>query len=73
MAVPFHSKPITIAGRELVAEAMMNNCSNLWTATVSSPEKLVATGAGTTPEAAMAAAIERAHTALGVVAEVPAG
>jgi hypothetical protein len=73
MAVPFHSKLVRIEGLDLVAEAMMNNCSNLWTATVSSPQRLVATGAGTTPEAAMAAAIERAMAALAAPQAAAAG
>jgi hypothetical protein len=64
MTVPFHSREITIRGVEMVAEAMMNNCSNLWTGTVKSGDMLVATGAGSTPEAAMDAAVERAEAAV---------
>ena len=64
MAVPFETHPVTIAGQDLVAEAMMNSCSNLWTATVRAAERVVATGAGNTPEGAIAAAVERAEAAL---------
>jgi hypothetical protein len=64
MAVPFETHPVTIAGQELVAEAMMNSCSNLWTATVRASGRVVATGAGNTPEDAIAAAVERAEAAL---------
>jgi hypothetical protein len=62
--VPFHSRDVRIGDLEMVAEAVMNNCSNLWTATVKAGEKLVATGADTTAEGAMDAAVERARTAL---------
>ena len=68
MPVPVQSKDVTIAGREMVAEAMMNSCSNLWSATVRSPEKLVATGAGNTAEDALDEAIARAEKALAKVA-----
>jgi hypothetical protein len=47
----------------MVAEAIMNNCSNLWTGTVKDGNRLVATGAGSTPDEAMDAAIERAARA----------
>lgn len=61
MPVPLHSKSIKIADAELVAEAMLNNCSDLWTASVKSGDRLVATGAGSSPEGAMANAIAAAE------------
>ncbi len=61
MTVPFHSRAVQVQGTEMVAEAIMNNCSNLWTGTVKKGDRLVATGAGSTPESAMDAAIERAE------------
>ncbi len=62
--VPFHTKSLEIAGKEVVAEATLNNCSSLWTAVVKSGETLIASGAGSSPEDAMAAAIQRAESAL---------
>ena len=64
MPIPSHSRTVTIAGREFVAEAVMNNCSDLWTAVVKSDEKPVATAAGTTPEAALANVIAAAERKL---------
>ena len=64
MPIPFHSKTIRLGGEDFDAEAVMNNCSDLWTATVKSPDGLVASGAGTTPEDAMANAIARAEKTL---------
>ncbi len=66
MPIPSHSRTVTIAGLEVVAEAVMNNCSDLWTATVKSPDKLLATAAGSSPETALANAITRAEQALAV-------
>ncbi|MGE3076499.1 MAG: hypothetical protein AB7N24_20730 [Dehalococcoidia bacterium] len=66
MPIPSQSKTVTIAGVEVVAEAVMNNCSNLWTATAKSPQKLLATAAGSSPETALANAIAIAEDALAV-------
>lgn len=66
MPIPFHSRNVTLGGKEFVAEAVMNNCSDLWTATVKAGETLVATGAGSTPDGAMANAVARAEQALAV-------
>ncbi len=64
MPIPFHSRTVVIAGEELVAEAVMNNCSDLWTATAKVAGRLVATAAGTTPDAAMASAMAAAERKL---------
>ena len=66
MPIPSHSRAVTIAGRQLVAEAVMNNCSDLWTAVVKADEKPIATAAGSSPEAALANVIARAEQALAV-------
>jgi hypothetical protein len=68
MPIPTQTKTVRIAGRELIAEAMLNNCSDLWTATVQSSQGLVATAAGTSAEAALTNVIARAEAALGTVA-----
>jgi hypothetical protein len=53
MAIPTETRTIQIGGRDLLAEAALNNCSSLWTATVTDGSKLVATAAGTSPESAL--------------------
>jgi hypothetical protein len=64
MPIPFHSRTVVIVGEDVVAEAVMNNCSDLWTATAKAAGRLVATAAGTTPEAALASAIAAAERKL---------
>jgi|GEM_PF-4788638 len=59
-----HSKRIAIGGRELLAEASLNNCSGLWAATVREGDRLVATAAGSAAEDALENVIERARRAL---------
>jgi hypothetical protein len=57
---------LRIGELDVVAEAVMNNCSDLWTATAKSSERLLATAAGSSPEAALENVIERAERALAV-------
>ena len=57
---PLHSKTVRIDGVDLLAEATLNNCAGVWTATVRSEQAVVASGAGSSPEAALTSAIERA-------------
>lgn len=68
VAIPTETRTIRIEGRELIAEAMLNNCSDLWTATVQSSGTLVATAAGTSAEAALTNVIARAEALLGAAA-----
>jgi hypothetical protein len=66
MPIPSHSRTFRIGDVEVVAEAVMNNCSDLWTATAKSPDRLLATAAGSSPEGALENVIERAERALAV-------
>jgi hypothetical protein len=61
--VPTETKTVIVDGRELVAEASLNNCSNAWTATVVSGGRLVATGAGTSAAEAIEVALGRVRAA----------
>ncbi len=62
--VPFQSETVRIGGVDMVVEATLNNCSSVWTAVVLSESKLVASGAGSSTQAAIKSAIERAGQAL---------
>jgi hypothetical protein len=68
MAIPTETRSICIAGRELLAEAALNNCSSLWTATVTDGSKLVATAAGTSPGSALDNVVAVAEQRLGATA-----
>jgi hypothetical protein len=59
-----HTRTATIAGVEVLAEASLNNCSSLWTATARANGKLIASGAGTNPAGALDSALEQAATKL---------
>ena len=65
------TRTATVAGVEVVAEALMNNCSSLYTATARVDGKLVASGAGTTPEGALASALEQAEKKLAASTPAP--
>ncbi|MFN8506923.1 MAG: hypothetical protein U0547_05080 [Dehalococcoidia bacterium] len=56
-----HTRVVEIQGVRMVAESLLNNCSGVWTATVTDGGRVVATGAGSSPEAAAETAIERAR------------
>lgn len=56
-----HRRTVEIRGIEMIAEAMLNNCSGVWTATVTDAGRVIATGAGSNAETAAASAIERAR------------
>ncbi|MEO8541658.1 MAG: hypothetical protein ABI577_18100 [bacterium] len=62
--VPTESKAVRIGGQDYVAEAAMNSCSNVWTASVRSGTRPVATAAGTSAAEALANVIERAERTL---------
>jgi hypothetical protein len=62
--VPNESRTVVIGGAEMLAEAILNNCSDLWTATVRADGRLVASGAGVSAAAAISSAVERATAAL---------
>ena len=55
-----HTRVAVVGGTEVLAEASLNNCSSLWTATARAGGKLVASGAGTSPEGALDSALEQA-------------
>jgi len=59
-----HTRTVRIGELEVFAEAALNNCSSLWTATASVSGQLVASGASTTPEGALDSAIELAERKL---------
>jgi hypothetical protein len=59
--VEVHTRAVRIGEQEMVAEATLNNCSDAWTAVVKQGERLVAAGAGSSPEGALDSAIERAE------------
>jgi len=59
-----HTRTVRIDQLEVFAEAALNNCSSLWTATASVNGRLVASGASTTPEGALDSAIELAERKL---------
>ncbi len=63
MPIPSHSQTIRLGDLDVIAEAVMNNCSSLWTATARSGDKLLATAAGSTPEAALANVVARVEEA----------
>jgi hypothetical protein len=58
--IEVHSRKVRIGAAELLAEASMNSCSNLWAATIREGDRLVATAAGATPEGALDNVIEAA-------------
>jgi hypothetical protein len=60
MPIPSHTRTVKLADQTATVEAVMNNCSDLWTATVTVGNRLLGTAAGTTPESAMANAIAAA-------------
>jgi len=62
------TRTVRIGSAEVVAEASLNNCSGLWTATATVARQLVASGAGRTPEGALESAIELAERKLGGIA-----
>lgn len=72
MPIPSHSRTFVIHGEEVVAEAVMNNCSDLWTATARAGGRLLATAAGTTPEGAMSNAVVVAERKLESAGSSPA-
>ena len=61
MPIPSHSRTIHLGDETARVEAVMNNCSDLWTATVTVGKRLLGTAAGTTPESAMTNAIAAAN------------
>ena len=61
--IEVHNRTFEAAGRTLLAEAALNNCSGLWTATVRDGDRLVTTAAGSSPETALDNAVERARSA----------
>jgi hypothetical protein len=61
--VSLKAREVVIAGAPAVAEAILNNCAGSWTATVRANGRLVASGAGSDADAALASAIERAEQA----------
>ena len=62
--IPVETRITHIGDLEIVAEASLNNCSNLWTATAKAAGRLIASGASTTPEGALDSAIEQAQRKL---------
>ncbi len=58
-----HTRVVEIQGVRMVAESLLNNCSGVWTATVTDAGRVIATGAGSSPEAAAESAIDRARSA----------
>jgi hypothetical protein len=66
MAIPTETRSLRIGGRDLLAEAALNNCSSLWTATVTDHGKLLATAAGTSPEDALDNVVAVAERKLGL-------
>jgi len=66
--IEVHARTVRINGLEVLAEASLNNCSSLWTGTVRSGDRLIASGAGTSPEGALDSAIEQAERKLAVPA-----
>jgi len=59
--VQTHTRIVEIQGIPMSAESMLNNCSGVWTATVTDAGRVIATGAGSSAEAAAESAIERAR------------
>jgi hypothetical protein len=64
--VEVFTREVRLGGQDMVAEATLNNCSDAWTAVVKAGERLVAAGAGSSPEGALESAIERAERTVAV-------
>jgi len=67
------TKTVRIGGQSVETEAMLNNCGGAWTATARLDGRLIATGAGSTADDALASAIDRASRVAAEKAERPAG